>query len=274
MFRPSRLSRLAGVAAVALTASGGFAAAAPKLKEAPNLTARPVDQLSVSGNACGPAALLTAFRFGSAHWQRAANGVPGNDDHSQLRSILHTRGRIPSAHLQGRMRWSRDGVNLADLVDIANEMCAGHDLPRLDQEIFFTRPGEDSRKLLARVHRTLATSLDKGFPAVLSIRRFAHRNPDDGAAGWVAVEGHFVTMIALPRKLHHLDRSFPVTYLDPWGAKRADGWIAIPDRPILAPEGTESPCLEAIFPAAQVGKKAIRKGEFTALTLAGAISRR
>ncbi len=45
--------------------------AAPPLREAANLTAVPVNQLTVAGNACGPAALLSAFRFGDA----ARNGA-------------------------------------------------------------------------------------------------------------------------------------------------------------------------------------------------------
>src|SRR5690606_13331441 len=133
-----------------------------------NLEVPPADQLTVAGNACGPAALLTAFRTGNAHWQRAAAAVPGANDGARLRSMIHTLGRRESSHLPGRARWSKNGISVADLSDMANEMTAGQFLPRLDHEILFLQPRETPEQLLRRTHRRLEASLAKGFPPVVS----------------------------------------------------------------------------------------------------------
>ena len=43
----------------------------------------PANQLVVAGNACGPAALLNAFRFGNADWQRRVR-LAGATDKERL----------------------------------------------------------------------------------------------------------------------------------------------------------------------------------------------
>ena len=149
--------------------------AAPPLREAPNPGAVAIDQLSVSGNACGPAALLNAFRFGDKSWQRAATAVAGDSDRARLLTLIKTWGLRPSQSLPGRKRWSRHGVNADDLCDIANEMARAQLLPRMTCEVLMTTPGESPPKLLARAHSRMATSLAKGLPPVISIRRLALR---------------------------------------------------------------------------------------------------
>jgi hypothetical protein len=62
-------------------------AAAP-LREAPNLAAKPANQLVVSGNACGATALLNAFRFGNHHWQRGLLNITGTTGKEQSSSLL------------------------------------------------------------------------------------------------------------------------------------------------------------------------------------------
>lgn len=241
-------------------------------REAPNGSATPVDQLAIAGNACGPAALLTAFRFGDKNWQRAADAVEGDTDRQRLRKIILEVAMRPSKHLGGRPRWSRSGVNLADLCDIANEMTRAHYLPKVGYEVMILQPGESQEKLLRRVHGRLEKSLSKGLPPVLSIRRFVKKKD-----GWQIVEGHFVTVTGLPRKLAKGDRSFVVNYVDPWGGKRQQGTIAISGRGFLtagdASDPLLSPCLEAVFPQALVGKSKIGKGEETVLTISAAIGR-
>ncbi len=246
--------------------------AAPPSREAPNPTARPADQLSVSGNACGPAALLSAFRFGNGNWQRAALAVAGETDKQQITMMIRQRGLRPSNHLIGKPRWGRHGVNLADLRDIANEMTAGHFLPEIREDVFFASGRESPQRLLRRVHGRLETSLERGLPPVLSIRRYALRNPGGNAPIWTVSDGHFVTVIAVPKRLSKGDASFPVTYIDPWGGKIAEGTIEIPRLPVLS-AGGDSPCLEANFPGVRVGTKGIRNGERTTVVVSAAIGR-
>ncbi len=240
------------------------------MREAPHPGAAPVDQLAIAGNACGPAALLSAFRFGGEGWRKAADAVEGEDDRQRLRKIILEIGMRPSKSLGGRPRWSKSGVNIADLCDMGNEMTAGRFLPELECEIMVQKSRESHADLLERVHGRLEKSLAKGFPPVVGIRRFVKRK-----GAWEVVEAHFITVIAIPRKLEKGADSFTVTYLDPWGGRRCEGRIAISGQEFLAGndrvDPVLAPCLEAAFPQALVGRSKVGKGEATLLTVSAAI---
>jgi hypothetical protein len=240
------------------------------MREAPNLGAAPVDQLAIAGNACGPAAVLSSLRFGSEKWRKVADALGGNNDRQRLRKIILEFGMRPSESLGGRSRWSKAGVNVADLCDIANEMAEGTSLPVLKYEIMVRKPRESQADLLQRVHSRMERSLAEGMPPVVGIRRFTQRK-----GTWMVVEAHFVTVIAIPKKLEKGAASFPVTYLDPWGGRRCEGRIAVSETEFVAGEGGTdsvlSPCLEADFPKALVGKSKLAKGEATMLTVSTAI---
>ncbi len=247
-------------------------AAQGQLREAPNKNAKPASQLVVSGNACGPTALLNTFRFANEDWQRALQGISGENDKQRIYTIIREIGMRPSTSFKGRPRWSRKGVNIADLRDMGNEMTLGKYLPKLHEEVFFKTPRESPEKLLKRVHDRLETSLRKGLPPIVSLRRYALRSKSSGAE-WVVLEAHFVTLISVPQKLERDARSFAVSYIDPWGGKIHQGSIAISEQSVLAQSGQEAPCLEAIFPQALVGKKLVKPGEKQALTVAAALGR-
>ena len=247
--------------------------ATAETREAPNLTAVPADQLAVAGNACGPAALLNAFRFGNEAWRRASDAIAGANDRERILRIIREIGMRPSKHVPGHPRWSRRGVSLADLHDMADEMVAGKYLPMFSEEVFFLSPRESPEKLLRRVHQRLEKSLAKGLPPVVSLRRYVLRKPSGNPPQWTVVDAHFVTLTAIPRKLDKQARSFPVSYIDPWGGKRCQGRIAIPGTTIMADASGNSSCLEADFPQSDVGKKRVAKGERTMLTVSAAIGR-
>jgi hypothetical protein len=249
------------------------AVAAPTMREAPNPVATPANQLAVAGNACGPAALLNAFRFGNADWQRASDAVAGGTDKERILRIIREIGMRPSKHVPGHARWSRRGISVVDLRDMANEMCFGKFLPLVTDEVFFLKPRETPEKLLRRVHQRLHTSLAKGLPPVLSIRRYALRGRPGKASEWVVIDAHFVTVTGIPRKLQHNARSVSVNYIDPWGGRRCQGFIGIPGTPIFEDASGDSSCLEAMFPQSTVGKKLIRPGERTVLAVSAAIGR-
>ena len=232
----------------------------------------PANQLEVAGNACGPTALLNALRFGNSDWQRAATAITGETDKQRIYTIIREYGMRPSSHIKGRPRWSRKGVNLADMADIANELTRGHFLPLVSQEVLFLKPGESQEKQLIRVHRLLTTSLKKGLPPVVSLRRYALRATAGRPPEWLVLDAHFVTVTAVPR-LEKGARSFPVSYIDPWGGARCEGSVAITDQAVLADSSAASPCLEAVFPLAVVGKNRVLAGEVNALTVAGVLGR-
>jgi hypothetical protein len=247
--------------------------AEPSLREAPNRAATPANQLLVSGNACGPAALLNAFRFGNEDWQRASYALSGATDKQQIYTIIREYGMRPSKSITGRPRWSRKGVNLADLCDIGNEIKQPHLLPTLGQEVLFRTARESQEKLLLRAQRRLEASLARGFPPVISLRRYAFRRREGKAPEWTVIDAHFVTITAVPRKLVAGVRSFSVRYIDPWGGKLAEGVVSIPSRGLLADLAWDSPCLEVIFPQASVGKKLLREGEYSVLALAAVLGK-
>lgn len=251
----------------------GTAVAAPPMRDAPNSQAVPADQLVVAGNACGPTALLNAFRFGSPAWQRASNAIAGETDKQRIYTVIRESGMRPSNSIKGCPRWSRKGVNLVDLCDIGNELTRAHFLPLMSQEVLFAKPGESQKKLLGRVHRRFETSLAKGLPPVVSLRRYVWRSQKGKAPEWVVLDAHFVTITSVPRKLETNATSFPVAYADPWGGKICQGGITIPVRGVLADGAADSPCLEAVFPQAAVGKKLVRAGESSTLAVVAVLGR-
>lgn len=252
----------------------GSALAAPATRDAPNLAAIPADQLRVAGNACGPTALLNAFRFGNEDWQRASKAITGKNDQERILKIIREIGMRPSKHVPGHPRWSRRGVSLADLRDMADEMAAGHYLPQLSDEVFFLKPRESPEKLLRRVHQRLEKSLAKGLPPVISLRRYALRKSPAGAAPqWVVTDAHFVTLTAIPRKLDSQATRFSVSYIDPLGGKRCQGTIGVPEHPVLANAAGQSFSLEAGFPQTSVGKSQRDKNGLTFLAVSAAMGR-
>lgn len=256
-----------------LLAFCGPALAVPPQREAPNPQATPANQLVVAGNACGPTALLNAFRFGSPAWQRASDAIAGDTDKQRIYTVIRESGMRPSASIQGRPRWSRKGVNLVDLCDIGNELTHGRFLPLIVHEVLFSKPGESQRKLLGRVHQRLETSLEKGLPPIISLRRYVQRGEHGKPPEWLVLDAHFVTITSVPRKLEKDATSISISYIDPWGGKICQGEISIPTRGVLAAQAGDSPCLEAVFPEAAVGKKLMRPGESSVLTIAAVLGR-
>lgn len=258
--------------AVWILLASGMAVAEPVVLEAPGMGATPANQLVVSGNACGPTALLNALRFANRDWQRAYKAIEGSSDKEKIYQLIRESGMRPSKHLAGRPRWSRKGVNIADLCDMANETAAGHYLPTLNQEVLFSAGGNAGPRLLRSTHHKLADSLRKGFPPIISLRRYVNRKLGDGF-NWVILDAHFVTLVSVPRSLGKEAVDFPVIYVDPWGGKQCRGRICVADRPALAATIPDSPCLLVDFPDAAVGRKLARPGESSVLTLAAAMGR-
>ena len=237
--------------------------APPPQTEAANPAAVPVNQLTVAGNACGPAALLNAFRFGNKDWRRVSDVIAGKNDRERVLTVIREIGMRPSKSVPGRPRWSRRGVNVADLRDMANEMTAEHWLPQVGEEMCYLKPRETPEKLLRRVHARLRTSLAKGLPPVLSIRRHVLRE----SSQWTSIDAHFVTVIAVPGRLEKNARSFPVRYIDPWGGRDCEGRIGIPEN------AGDSTSLEAFFPQTPVGAKRLKPRDKSVVTVPAGIGK-
>ena len=235
---------------------------------APNAVAGPVNQLVVSGNACGPASLLTAFRCGDESWQEVSKVIPGTSDRSKLLYIIKAHGLQDSKSLKGRKRWTRDGINADDLQEIAGELAAlkGLSSPRSDQ--LFRSGRESEVKLVDRTHDRLRDSLKRGFPPILSLKRYVFRGGQ-----WQSIQGHFVTIVRVPEKIDRKATSFTFTYFDPWKGKKHEGTFRIPPQPIISVDGTSSSCLEAVVPSADVGRKLVKAGEKSFVVPVGVMGR-
>lgn len=232
---------------------------------APNPTFTPVNQLKVSGNACGPAALLNAFGFGSKKWQELGTSIPASTDRSRLTYVIRGYGLKQSQHLD-RLRWTKSrGVNLLDLTDMANEMRGSRWLAKIQNEVFLKEHRETDSKLIQRIHSHLATSMKKGLPPIISLQRFA--SPAHGkttTTDWRLVHGHFVVVTALPSKIDRKATSFSFRYADPWGGKVHEGSLRIDPN-------CSYPAALVSVPKSDVGKRSLKKGESSIVALAAAV---
>lgn len=241
-------------------------ATTPAFHEAQNPGGKPFNQLDLAGNACGPAALLNSSRFGSPAWRKISETPPSLTDRERIRAIARGPAMRESSSLPGRARWSRAGINLSDLRDVANEIARPHSLPPISQQTLFLKPGESQGAHLNRVRILLARSLDQGFPPILSMRRYAYRGGQ-----WTFVQGHFVTITSVPG--NPSQGSFPVKFIDPWGGRFREGSISVSGRSFLGKDPAESPNLETVFPDVTVGKRHIRAGEESILVASGVLGR-
>lgn len=232
---------------------------------ASNLDFPPANQLRISGNACGPAALLTAFGSGTDRWQELVRIIPAKEERMRLSYIIRGYGSRPSKHLD-RKRWNRGGgIGLADLTDIANEMQGGRWLPKIRHEILLQKKSAPRQKLLKQAHAHLEDSFRKGLPPIISLQRLARRkSPGAAVPTWQVVHGHFVTVVAMPKKLDRRATSFRIRYADPWGGRIVVGTIRADDR-------SDYPALVADVPASEVGKDRLKPGEQSLVVLSAAL---
>lgn len=243
-------------------------APAPDFFQAQNLSAKPFNQLDLAGNACGPAALLNSYRFGNPDWRKLSATPAGLSDRERIRAIARGPAMRESSSLPGRARWSRRGINISDLRDVANEMARPEYLPALSQQALFLKPGESQQAHLSRIRSLLAGSLKEGIPPILSIRRFVKQ---DGK--WTAVQGHFVTVTSVPGRIGSGETSFVVKYIDPLGGKFREGRIAISGRGFLQDDPAANPNLEAVFPGVTIGKDSMRRGQESLLAVSAVLGR-
>jgi hypothetical protein len=225
----------------------------------------PANQLRVSGNACGPAALLTAFGSGTERWRELGSIIPVEDERLRLTYIIRGYGSRQSQHLE-RRRWNRNsGIGLADLTDIANEMRGSRWLPKIRNEILLQGKHESQHELLRRAHSRLEKSFGKGLPPIISMQRLVlHTSTDGKVSAWHVVHGHFVTIVAMPDKLPRRATSFRIRYADPWGGRIADGVIRADDR-------TRYPALVADVPRSDIGKDRVKPGDPSLVVLSAVL---
>lgn len=239
-----------------------LAACAPSapFREAENLSAQPFNQLDLAGNACGPAALLNSYRFGKKTWRTLSEQPPDLSDRARIRAIARGPSMRESASLPGRARWSRGGINISDLTDVANEISAGKNLPKLSHTTLVIHPPQTPEKHLRSIHAKLASSLSKGIPPLLSVRLYAERN-----GKWTSIQGHFVTVTSVPTRLEKGSHHFPIKIIDPLGGKFRQGHLKISSQ-----QGIDF-FTEAEIPGISIGRKSLKPGEKSFLAVSAAL---
>lgn len=252
--------------ATLIAAALTLTAYAQELRLAPRQDARPVNQLKIAGNACGPAAVLNSFRFGNDKWSHSISLVPGREDRELLSQWIRRYGLRPSSNLRNKPRWSAQGINAEDLVFAVNEMTRGLNAQRLAYETLVLGKKETDYKLLLRTHDRLDESLDEGVPPILNLQRFVYRR-----GNWQLLQSHYITIIGVQKKVSRRDHEFRISYIDPWGGVRRDGKIRMPSHQGKNDPPQKLPLLHAILPDTPVGLPQVRRGESTLLVPAGVI---
>ena len=233
---------------------GLLATAEPLPVSAPHRNVPLVNQLALSGNACGPAALLNAFNLASPRWREIPQAIPVENDRGRISYIIRRHGARPSRHLAGRPRWeSGTGISLVDLTDVANEMRGTRRLPELEWEVLLPRKRESANSLMDRAHGRLAKSLRRGFPPVIGLQRMARRKVGSEES-WVTVYGHFIVVTSLPRSIPRKADRIPFEYADSWGGKLRTGTLRLET-------GHGFAAVVAELPESRVGSRLIRRGE-------------
>ncbi|MGJ8655075.1 MAG: hypothetical protein ACSHX6_01390 [Akkermansiaceae bacterium] len=244
---------------------------------APNPEAKALNQIYIQKNGCGPASLINAYRFGSAKWNAATQKIVGDTDKEQFDFLVRYYGKIFSRYARASMRYdARSGINGLDLTDLANDFQTRRklSLPKLKHTTHFLKPDKDHTALLTNTHKHLVKSLQKGFPPLISVKRFAQRG-----SRWRQVHGHFVVLYEIPGTLPPGATSFEVKYIDPWGGRIKTGTIKIPETAFFAvnsaaqkPTFRKSPTLTVDFPQSSLGKNLVKKNERSATILASSIT--
>jgi len=246
---------------------------------APKFDSKGVNQIPIHKNGCGPASLISAYRFGSEKWQKALEKIVGDTDEEKFNDLIKKHGNIFSQHLHLQRRFSdKHGINIVDLTDLANDFHTKHNLqlPELAYNSHFLKGKMDHAELLEKTHKALKKSLNKGFPPLLSLKTFAQKG-----SRWTQIHGHFVVLLEIPGSLEKDAKSFNIKYMDPWGGKILTGSIKLPEKSFFATniatkkwEPRRSPLLEVDFPDSPLGKWLLKPNQRFATTLAFSISQK
>lgn len=169
-------------------------------------------------NACAPSALINSLKFGNDGLRTAYRGLLGGNDSTRLVYLVdrYFRNR-PSTVVRGQKRWGFHGVYAADLTESFREILEEVNLPACSADYLDRIEGETDRQQLARIHRWMAESLEKGFPPVMSLRSFMVKTrPEHGDdPRWEPGFHHFVVVQSVPRNLPLRAAGMEVRVIDP-----------------------------------------------------------
>lgn len=176
-----------------------------------------VNQRLHSANACGPASLMNALKFGDSELNQVYKKLSGSNDSNKLHFLIerHFRSR-PSVVGKGLKRWGFQGVYVKDMAQSSNELLGELESSYLDRE-----KGETDREQTLRIHEWMHDSIERGFPPILSLRSFIVRTrpENDMEPRWEMVFHHFVVVCSISALNGEQATGFEAKVVDSNGAK-------------------------------------------------------
>jgi hypothetical protein len=228
--------------------------------------ARIVSQALYSENACVPASVLNALRFGPPSFRKAFDTIPGEGEKDKLTHLVKTYGVKPSVVEPGPAYDESSGIKAEDIPPFFNAILKDHGGETVEGTYFDRQPKESTGDHLRRVHGCLARSLAAGIPVVVSFRSFAaHRMKDKDDFLWEGVGAHVVLVTRVPRELDPRQKGFAFEFVEPHQVVRTEGYVGIEEvRGFKAVKGSgqkdftwlaDSPFLLVTAPVLNIGTR-------------------
>lgn len=198
-----------------------------------------------SSEACGPAAMINALRFGLPEMQKAFNDLVGNDDRTRLRYTIDRYFKNKNSVVFPRAkRINHNGVFAEDLKDAFNQLLRESSSEPVTRLELSREDGESDRDFLERVHGKLQRSLRIGMPPIILLRSYSATPEDEGSVRvvWKAANSHYVVVTRVPEKLREQDMGFSFDAIDSNGGRLISGYVfAEKHLPFRAEKGTSRP---------------------------------
>ncbi len=202
--------------------------------DAPNMDALVIDQVPIHELACGPVALLNAYRFSSNDWRASTQKIAGSPQEN-FHYFTKTYCSRFSRNAYMKRRWDdKNGIRPDDLTEAINELHKKAQLPTISLKRLFLKNKQSHQELLVKLHTQIASSIHHGFPPLLSVSRFARINSPSGGHRWAVVSSHFITITSIPKILEKNPKSFSFGYADPWRGKKSNSQFIISESTFFA----------------------------------------
>jgi hypothetical protein len=178
-----------------------------------------VTQSAGGPRACGPTALLYAFKFGNPVMKAAYAQFPGSTDSDKLKNIVKIFGKRPSKTTYHSVRLDpNNGMAPLDVHATVNDMLSARDGQPILQSQTLARETLESKPgaFLKRVHASLRTSILNKVPVVSIIVPYAGKfDGEKNTNVWSEHNGHYVVVTGVPDSLPEESLGFSFQYLDP-----------------------------------------------------------
>ncbi|MEO1857289.1 MAG: hypothetical protein ABGY95_08015 [Rubritalea sp.] len=188
--------------------------------DAPNMNAEVIDQVPVHAMACGPIALFNAYQLSSVDWRASIHRISGSPQ-EKFNYFTKTYCSRFSRNTYMKKRWDeKNGIRPDDLAEAVNELHKKAKLPTVSLKRLFLKNKQSHRELLVELHGNISSSINHGFPPLLTVSKFGRLQSPSGGYRWAVLSSHFITITSIPKELEGNAHSFSFSYVDPWRAQK------------------------------------------------------